>query len=348
MERHGKFGQEASSRNSEIIHAGIYYSAGTLKARLCIEGNRMLYEFCSKWKVPHKRLGKLIVAREDDEIPPLERFFAKGRQNGVPDVQLLDRKQTATLEPHINAVAAILSPSTGIIDTHSLMSRLECMAKEQGAIIAYNHEVIGVEPGKNGYRVFYRRLGGLEDFIQCRWLINCAGLGGDRIASSLGIDIDEAGYRIFPCKGEYFSVRNSKAGLVTHLIYPLPLGNLKGLGIHTTKSLDGRLKLGPNAFYVDTIDYSVDPEHVSEFYSAAKTLLPFIEENDLQPDIAGIRAKIQPEMTLTTKLSDFIVRHEEDRGLEGVINVMGIESPGLTCCLSLAKYVGNMMEEIIA
>ncbi|MCL6477409.1 MAG: NAD(P)/FAD-dependent oxidoreductase [Peptococcaceae bacterium] len=342
VERHGKFGRETSSRNSEVIHAGIYYPAGSLKAKLCVEGNPRLYGFCREWDVPHRRLGKLIVARNDGEIPALESILAQGRENGVSDLEILDRDQIARLEPRVRAAAAVLSPSTGIIDSHRLMARLEWIALKQGAIIAYHHAVVGIEPGSHRHRVLYRDPGGRTESVLCRWLVNCAGLNADRVVSWLGIDVDREGYRIFPCKGEYFAVSNAKAGQVSHLIYPPPLKELKGLGIHATKTLDGRLRLGPSAFYVDSLDYDVDAEHAREFFNAAITYLPFLECSDLQPDMAGIRPKLQAP---GAPFRDFIVRHEADRGLDGVINLAGIESPGLTSCLSLAGMVGDLVAE---
>lgn len=340
-ERHGKFGQETSSRNSEVIHAGIYYPSGSLKAKLCVEGKRMLYDFCRKWEIPHQRLGKLIVARSKEEIPALETILEQGRENGVDDLQLIDSSQVAKLEPNIKAVAAIWSPSTGIIDSHSLMARLEWLALEGNTMLAYHHEIVAIEPvGKNEYIVYYRGPDGMIDSIMCRWLINCAGLAADKVAQMSGIDIDRAGYRIFPCKGEYFGVSNTKAKMVSHLIYPPPLKGLKGLGIHATKTLDGRLRFGPNAFYVDNYNYDVDSSHAGEFLNSVKSYLPFLEDGDLHPDMAGIRPKIQGE---GAPFRDFVVRHEKEAGMEGVINLVGIESPGLTSCLSLAKMVGEMM-----
>lgn len=340
-ERHGKFGQETSSRNSEVIHAGIYYPSGSLKAKMCVEGKRLLYKFCREWEIPHQRLGKLIVARSDEEIPALESILVRGRENGVLDLELLNRDKIAELEPHVKAVAAVLSPSTGIVDSHSLMVRLEWLALKSGTIMAYYHEVVGIEPRGKQYRVSYRGPGGLIDSVTCRWLINCAGLASDRIAALLGIGLEQAGYRIFPCKGEYFSVSNSKSNMVSHLIYPPPLKELKGLGIHATRTLDGRLRLGPNAYYVENPDYSVDSEHALDFFNAAKTYLPFLEFSDLQPDMAGIRPKLQ---SAGTPFRDFVIRNEIDRGLEGVINLIGIESPGLTSSLSIARMVGDMIE----
>lgn len=340
LERHSKFGQETSSRNSEVIHSGIYYPTGSLKAKLCVEGNQHLYQFCRKWEIPHKRIGKLIIARNEKETLALESILAQGLMNGVKDLELLDRDQIKKLEPNISAVAAILSPSTGIIDSHQLMLRLEWMALEQGAMIAYNHEVIGIDSKGNGYYVTYRNPTGQLESIHCGWLINCAGLNSDQIFSLLGINLDEIGYRIYPCKGEYFCMSNTKSAFVSRLIYPPPLKELEGLGIHATKTLDGRLRFGPNAFYIETLDYDVNINHAQEFYSAVNPYMPFLNYTDLQPDMAGIRPKIQGP---GEPFRDFIVCHEVERGFERLINLIGIESPGLTSALTLAEMVRGII-----
>lgn len=340
LERHSKFGQETSSRNSEVIHSGIYYPTGSLKAKLCVEGNQYLYQFCQEWEIPYKRLGKLIVARKENEIQALDSILLQGQKNGVKDLELLSRDQITQLEPNINAIAAILSPSTGILDSHQLMLRLEWLSIEHGAIIAYNHEVIGIDSKANGYYVTYRNPAGQLESIHCRWLINCAGLNSDQIFSFLGTNVDEIGYRIYPCKGEYFSVSNTQSALVSRLIYPPPLKELKGLGIHATKTLDGRLRFGPNAFYVETLDYDVNEDHAQEFYNAVNNYMPFLKYTDFQPDMAGIRPKIQAP---GDPFRDFIVCHEVERGFEGLINLIGIESPGLTSSLALAKLVKDFI-----
>ncbi len=340
LERHSKFGQETSSRNSEVIHSGIYYPTGSLKAKLCVEGNQRLYQFCREWDIPHKPLGKLIIARNEKEILALESILAQGQLNGVNDLELLDRAQITKLEPNISAVAAVLSPSTGIIDSHKLMLRLEWLALEHSAIIAYNHEVIGVDSQGNGYDVTYCNPTGQLEAIHCQWLINCAGLSSDQIFSFLGINLDEIGYRIYPCKGEYFSVSNTKSALVSRLIYPPPLKELEGLGIHATKTLDGRLRFGPNAFYVDKLEYDVNEDHAREFFNAAKTYMPFLKYTDFLPDMAGIRPKLQAP---GDPFRDFIVCHEVERGFKGLINLIGIESPGLTSSLALAELVRGLI-----
>jgi len=341
LEKHDSFGRETSSRNSEVIHSGIYYPVGSLKSKLCVEGNRLLYDFCESRKVPYRRIGKLIVARNEEETKQLETLFELGKKNGVPNLEMLDRKQIASMEPNVRAEAAIFSPSTGIVDSHVLMARLEAIAKQNFALLAYEHEVKEIDVSTDGYVVTYITPSGDEERLECRCIINCAGLNSDTIAAMAGIDIDKAGYRIFMCKGEYFSINNSRSNMVSRLIYPVPHASLEGLGIHVTKSLDGRIRLGPNAFYVDKPDYDVDKRHAESFFNSAREFLPFLELNDLEADMSGIRPKIQGP---GDPVKDFVIRHEADRGLPGFINLIGIESPGLTSSLSIAKMVADMIE----
>jgi len=343
LEKNEQFGQETSSRNSEVIHAGIYYPTGSLKARLCVEGKELLYRFCKKWEVPHKRCGKLIVANTPQEKKSLEGLMEQAAANGVDDLELLEEMQVKSLEPGILASQAIFSPSTGIINSHHLMARLEKIAIENGVMPAYCHRLKAIEPlpaKGSGYRLHFSNPDGTVDTIDCCYLVNCAGLQSDQVASLAGIDPAAAGYRLHYCKGEYFSLPPSKAGLVSRLVYPPPLQSLTGLGIHATITLDGRLRLGPNTIYVYSEEYSVDPDHASEFYQSAKTYLPFIAEDDLEPEMAGIRPKLSGP---GEPFRDFVVREESERGLPGLINLIGIESPGLTSALSIARLVESFI-----
>ncbi len=342
LEKNSQFGQETSSRNSEVIHAGIYYPTGSLKARLCVEGKELLYRFCEKWSIPYRRCGKLIVANKPEEEESLQQLLEQAAANGVEDLSLLTGSQIRRLEPNISATKAIYSPSTGIINSHRLMARLEQNALQNGALPAYCHRVNSIEPfSKNeGCRVHFQNPDGTADSIDCSHLVNCAGLQADRIAALCGIDIASAGYKTYLCKGEYFSLPPSKAGLVSRLIYPPPLTALTGLGIHATVTLDGRLRLGPNTVFVDREDYSVNPAHSTEFYRAAKAYLPFIEEDDLEPEMAGIRPKLSGP---GEAVRDYIIREESKRGLPWLINLIGIESPGLTCALSIARLVVKLI-----
>jgi L-2-hydroxyglutarate oxidase LhgO len=341
LERNRACGQETSSRSSEVIHAGIYYARGTLRARLCVEGKNLLYQFCRRWDVPHSRIGKLIVAKDPDEAATLDGLMTCGRLNGVDDLEMLDRRQVKALEPHVEAISAVWSPSTGIIDSHGLTARLAWRAVEQGATIACRHTVTGIEKCPGGYAVRFVGPDSNEDRVFSSWVVNCAGLGAGNIASYTGIAIDRAGYRLYYCKGEYFRMPPSKGRLVSHLVYPPPYRDLLGLGIHVTKSLDGMTKLGPNAFYVDGLSYDVDPGHAREFYDGVREYLPFLSIDDLQPDTAGIRPKLQAP---GAPACDFVIRHETDKGLPGFVNLIGIESPGLTSCLAIGNMVADMIE----
>lgn len=344
LERNEQFGQETSSRNSEVIHAGIYYPTGSLKARLCVEGKELLYRFCEKWAIPHKRCGKLIVANTPEEEESLAALMEQAVENGVEDLELLESRQIKNLEPHIRAKTAIYSPSTGIINSHHLMDRLEQNALHGGALTAYCHLVRAIEPlgaAGSGYRVHFQNPDGSGDALDCQYLINCAGLHSDQIAAQAGIDLHKAGYKLHYCKGEYFSLPPSRAALVNRLIYPPPLQSLTGLGIHATVTMDGRLRLGPNTVYLEGEDYNVDPDHRLDFYQSAKTYLPFLAEDDLEPEMAGIRPKLSGP---GEAFRDFIISEETDRGLPGLINLIGIESPGLTCALSIARLVAKLVK----
>ncbi len=341
MDRHESFGLETSSRNSEVIHAGIYYPAGTLKASLCVEGKHLLYHFCKKWQVPHHRCGKLITANTPEEINSLDNLKAQANANGVDDLEELSSSQLARLEPHVSARTALLSPSTGVIDSHALMKTLEQVALQAGVLPAYCHRVMAIDKlDAGGYRVHFHNPDGSKDALDCEILVNSAGLQAVIVAALTGIDPERCGYRVHLCKGEYFSLPPAKGKLIDHLIYPPPLEELTGLGIHATKTLDGRLRLGPNAVYISEEDYSVDESYRAEFYRSAVQFLPFITEADLEPEMAGIRPKLSGP---GEPFRDFVINEESDRGLPGLVNLIGIESPGLTASLAIARRVAQLI-----
>jgi L-2-hydroxyglutarate oxidase LhgO len=343
LEKNETFGKETSSRNSEIIHAGIYYPKGSLKAETCVDGNAMLYEICRRYGIGHRKTGKLIVATEDEDVGKLEELLERGRRNGARGLKVLSRGEVNKLEPNIEVVAAIFSPSSGTIDSHTLMRYFLSKAQGAGTKIAYKSNVIGIEKLSDGYEVTVENGSG-SFLFKTEILINCAGLYSDRIAQLGGIDINKAGYQLFYCKGEYFSVGNRKNRLIKRLIYPVPQPSSGGLGIHATVDLEGRMRLGPDARYVNEIDYRVDESQRGLFYSSVKAFLPFIEMDDLEPEMAGIRPKLQGP---GDDFRDFVIRHEQDRGLPGFINLIGIESPGLTSAPAIARYVENMVKEIL-
>jgi L-2-hydroxyglutarate oxidase LhgO len=337
LERHDSFGRETSSRNSEVIHAGFYYPADSLKAILCVEGNGLMYEFCRDNGVPHLRCGKLVVAATPEEEKKVSHLFDQGVANGVEGLELLDARRIEMLEPAVRARTGMLSPSTGIFDTHTLMKRLEQRAADRGVTFAYNCEAEGIAYVNGGYEVSVKDADGSSTFIRCDRLVNAAGLSADKVAALAGIDVEKAGYRVHYCKGEYFSVSNRHRGKLSHLVYPAPTPI--SLGVHGVLGLDGSLRFGPSAFYVSALNYDVDPAHRREFYEAARTLFPFIEEEDLAPDMAGIRPKLQHDESFR----DFVIRDEADKGLPHFINLVGIESPGLTSALSIARYVEKIL-----
>jgi len=344
LEKNERFGQEISSRHSGVIHSGIYYPQDSLKAKLCVEGNHLLYELCRKHGIGHKNLGKLIVATSDEETVQLQQLREKGKKNGARGLGIISKRELKNLEPNVEGVAALRSPSTGIIDSYSLMGYFAAVAKDNGAQIAYRTRVVGIEKVVDGYKVTVQEGdSGRFSFIT-RILMNCAGLYCDKIAELAGIDIAKAGYRLHYCKGEYFSVGGGKNRLVKRLIYPVPESNVTGLGVHVTLDLEGRMRLGPSVEYVDSIDYSVDSRHKEEFYSAAKKMLPFIEYDDLEPDTTGIRPKLQGP---GEDVRDFVIREESDKGLPGFINLVGIESPGFTSSPAIGRYVAGLVQGIL-
>lgn len=339
LEKNPGFGQETSSRHSGVIHAGIYYPEGSLKATLCLQGNALLYEICQRHGVPFKRLGKLIIATDPAEAEQLESLHQQGKRNGVAGLKLLSPKGLEAMETNVAGVAALLSPSTGIVDSHALMRLFLNQARERGAMVAFQTEVTAVEKRRDGYLVTVREPGG-QDSLATSVLINCAGLASQRIAEMVGIDAERAGYRLHYCKGEYFSL--SRGNLVQRLVYPVP--ETGGLGIHVTTDMEGRTRLGPNARYVDGISYRVDGSQRGPFCQAVQRFLPMIQYHDLEPDFAGIRPKLQGP---GEGFRDFVIRHEQDKGFPGLINLIGIESPGLTCAPAIAEVVRGMVEGLL-
>ena len=340
FEKNHTFGLETSSRNSEVIHSGIYYPEDSLKARLCIEGKGLLYELCEQHGIGYKKLGKIIVAAEEDEVKQLEKLYQQGEKNGVKDLTFLSRTELKTLEPKIEGRAGLLSPSTGIVDSHALLKFFYGQASERGVKFVFNSEVVGVEKAGDKYRIQIKDREGISTFV-AYMVINAAGLNSDRIARMSGINVAQAGYQLHYCKGEYFSLSPKWRNAVSRLVYPAP--EQAGLGIHLTTTLDGKMRLGPNARYVDIVDYKVDDSQKRVFYRAAKKFLPYVEFEDLEPEFAGIRPKLQAP---GEAFRDFVIAHEYRAGFPGLINLIGIESPGLTASPSVAKYVAKIVAQL--
>jgi len=340
VEKHQTFGQETSSRNSEVIHAGIYYPEGSLKAQLCLRGKNLLYDFCRKYEIPFKNCGKLIVATSDEEIEIIGTIRENASRNGVDDLVVLEKEEIMKMEPNIFALKAIFSPSTGIIDSHALMKQYETNTINNGGKIVYGSEVTGIKDIKGGYEVTLREADNQHYFFTTRVLINSAGLSADKIAGMVGIN--DENLAIHFCKGEYFRINPPKNRLISRLIYPVPHQNMEGIGIHITIDMGGGVKLGPDVKYLESneYDYKLTPSKQEAFFKSARKFLPFLEYDDIAPEMAGIRPKIQKQGELQ---KDFYIREEGYRGLPGFINLIGMESPGLTASIAIAEYVKKLI-----
>jgi len=339
LERRAKYGTETSSRNSEVIHAGLYYPHNSLKARLCVEGKRLLYELCENHTIPHKRITKIITAVKESELPALEKLYHHGIANDV-ELEMLTASQVHELEPNIASVGGILSPSTGIISAHALMDYFAHDAKRNGAEILTNCEVIGLTKHLFPFEVTIREQRGTSSFTS-ELVVNAAGLESDTIAALAGIDIDKEGYRLYHCKGSYFAVNGPKSHLIRRLVYPMPDG--ESLGVHALVDLGGRLKFGPDVEYLTArgYDYHVAEEKRKEFAESIRRILPAVNDDEISPDYSGIRAKLQAK---GEPVHDYIIREETARGLSGLVNLIGIESPGLTASPAIAKYVLQLLK----
>jgi L-2-hydroxyglutarate oxidase LhgO len=327
LEQAYTIGFETSSRNSEVIHGGLYYPVGSLKARSCVEGRRRLYGYCREHGVPHARLGKLVVATSHAEIAGLEKIACTARGNGVDDLEWLDPKQARQLEPALNCVAALLSPSTGIIDSHALMLAYQGDAEAAGAIVVLRTPVLCGSVCHDGFEL---AIGGDQPTgIRCRSLINAAGLHAPALARMIeGIPPETIPPAYF-CRGIYFTL--SGRAPFHRLIYPVPVAG--GLGVHITLDLAGQARFGPDVEWVSSIDYTVEPARGEVFYAAIRTYWPGLPDGALQPGYAGIRPKISGP---AEPAADFLVQGPDAHGVPGLVNLYGIESPGLTSALPLA------------
>jgi glycerol-3-phosphate dehydrogenase len=346
IEQLPKLGMGASTRNSGVIHSGIYYPPGSLKGQLCVAGNRMLYEFCAKHSVPHRNCGKLVVAHGSAQEIELEHLAANGRANGVEGLRLVDRAGVRAREPHIEATSALEVPSTGIVSAEDLVKTLARMATDQGASILPRARVVRLDPRADSIAVTIAEEGaseglpGTEETIETRCVINCAGLYSDEIAAMLG----NHAHRIYPVRGEYCELVRAKSYLVNNLVYPLPHTDGLSLGVHLTRTLWGTVLVGPTADYVDEKnDYERNRLPIEEFVRRAKPLLPELDVADLQLAYSGIRAKLVPPGH--GGFADFVI--ERDTAVPSAIQLVGIESPGLTSCLSIAERVVSIATEIL-
>jgi len=341
LEKQPAIGMEISSRNSEVIHGGIYYPKDSLKARLCVEGKHLLYEYCADHGIPHKRLGKLIVAVTEAELEGLEGVRGAAHQNGVSDVDHLTLDAVRELEPEVRCAGALLSPSTGIVDSHSLMLALQGDAEERGAMIAFHSHLMGCETINDGFElaIEYRDASSSgETFkLRCDMLINAAGLGAQDVASRIsGISSDDIP-PLYLARGCYFTMAGHSP--FQHLIYPMP--DHASLGVHVTLDIGGHTRFGPDVEWIDAITYDVDPSRGTAFYEAVRRYYPALRDGSLQPGYSGIRPKIQAP---GEPAADFVIDGPGSHGIPGLVNLFGIESPGLTATLAIADYVSQLLD----
>lgn len=336
VERAGTFGTGTSSRNSEVIHAGLYYPPGSLKARLCVQGAARLYEFCAERRVPHRRCGKLIVACEGDDPALLRTIAERAAACRAAALRWLERGEIAALEPQLCAELALLSPGTGIVDSHALMQALLADAEDHGALLARASEAVGAQVGA-GRRVLRVAAGGAEIDLSARELVNCAGLGAQHLARRLeGLD-PETIPPLYLAKGNYFTCGGRAP--FSRLVYPLP--NEAGLGVHLTLDLAGQARFGPDVEWVDTVDYRVDPRRAGAFAEQIRRYWPSLPVNALAPGYAGIRPKL---VGAGEAAADFRIDGASRHGIPGLVNLFGIESPGLTACLAIAQLVREELD----
>jgi L-2-hydroxyglutarate oxidase LhgO len=335
VEREEAIGTQTSSRNSEVIHAGIYYPRDSLMARFCVMGRQALYDYCATRGVPHSRCGKFVVATDQAEADQLGSIAARARLNGVQDLVEIDVSQALALEPALRCTAALHSPSTGIVDSHALMLSLQGEAENRGAMIVLNCPFLGGKPDRGGFVV---DLGGdMPMTLRARLVVNSAGLfAPDIVARIEGIGpayVPQAYY----ARGIYFML--SGRSPFSRLIYPVPVAG--GLGTHLTIDLAGQARFGPDVEWIDSIDYSVDASRLPLFAAAIRRYWPDLDESRLHPGYAGIRPKIVPPHVAR---QDFVIQGSDVHGLTGLINLFGIESPGLTASLAIADHVRDLAD----
>ena len=335
LERHGRVGEEASSRNSEVIHAGIHYPPNSLKARLCVRGKELLYRYCRDRSISHRRCGKLIVASSDSQHAQLEAIQAMGVGSGVDDLTIVDRATAAELEPAVRCMSALVSPSTGILDSHGLMMSLQGDLEGAGGSVGVRCEFLGASLTGQGFRLRIRSLGDTVE-VGARTLVNAAGLSAAGVARRISaLDLCHIP-RIRYAKGNYFVYRGKHP--FRHLVYPVPEPG--GLGVHVALDLSGQARFGPDVQWIDSPEYSVDESRRNDFYEAIRAYWPNVERDRLAPGYAGVRPKlIRPG----EPPGDFMIQGMDIHGIPGLVNLFGIESPGLTAALAIAERVAGAL-----
>ncbi len=336
LEGNDRFGEETSTRNSGVVHAGIYYPNESLKATLCVRGRELLYSYCQARSIPHRKLGKLLVAVDAPELETLNRIESRARSNGVGDLDWLDAGDIRHLEPNVHCVGGLLSPSTGIVDVHALMLALLADFESAGGRVVYRSAVSRIDLDRPGHPRLIMA-DGLD--VGARWIINSAGLDAPELAGrSLKVQGALPSDRALYCKGHYYELRG-KTGF-RHLVYPVPVAG--GLGVHLTLDLSGAARFGPDVRWVADRNYDFDDSRRQEFVTAIRRYYPGLDESRLVPGYTGIRPKaVGPNQAD----ADFIIAGPDAHGVDGIINLLGIESPGLTSCLAIAKMVASLLDE---
>ncbi|MDE2513725.1 MAG: NAD(P)/FAD-dependent oxidoreductase [Alphaproteobacteria bacterium] len=335
VEKERYIGAHTSSRNSEVIHAGLYYPADSLKARFCVAGRKQLYDYCTARGIAAKRIGKLVVATDETEVPLLAKVMAHAKANGVDDLERLDAKAARAMEPEVACVAAFHSPSTGLIDSHALMLSLQGEAEAKHATVALRAEVASGRVRESGG--FALEIAGADPMtLECEILINAAGLYAPSVARQLAGVPPTSIPRDYYCRGVYFTLPGKAP--FRRPVYPVP--EHAGLGVHYTPDLAGQGRFGPDIEWIDGVDYTVDPRRSARFYAAIRKYWPGLPDGALQPGYAGIRPKISGR---DEPAADFRIDGAERHGIAGLVNLFGIESPGLTSSLAIADYVAALI-----
>lgn len=332
LEAEPHIGMHSSSRNSEVIHAGLYYPPGSLKARLCVEGKAVLYDYCDAHRIPVKRIGKLIVASGDAEQKHLETIRAQAERNGVHDLRMLSAKEARNEEPNVVCDAAMLSPSTGIIDSHALMLSLQGEIEATGGYVLTQNRVASVVPTSEGFSVCVDRS---EESYSCRTLVNSAGLFAPDLTNAIPGFPDATKHSAHYAIGHYFAYQGKSP--FNRLVYPVPVNG--GLGIHATNDISGSARFGPDVEWIESVNYGFDESRKARFVTTIRQYFPGLDESRLVPAYTGIRPKLTGR---GEPGSDFVIQGEDVHGIAGLINLLGIESPGLTACLAIGDYVARL------
>jgi len=341
LERNAKAGMETSSRNSGVIHAGLYYPPGSLKASSCVDGRERLYQRCLQLGIPHRAIGKLLVASDASELPKLEALHGRAIENGVASVRWLERREITALAPGVKAYAALWSPRSGIVDAHALVDAHRRLAIDHDVVFCFRSAVTALDARGGGWSVAFVDADGTGYRVRTRAVVNAAGLHATELCTLAGVDTGRAGLQTHYCKGDYFAV-SSNRGALEHLVYPMPTD--AGLGVHLTLNLAGEVYAGPDTEYVERLHYDVDARKADLFCRAVSRYYPGLTPDDFRPAYAGIRPKLQGP---SQPFRDFVVDDMRDRGAPGFIAMVGIESPGLTAAEALALRVLQLVNTAI-